>query len=156
MNASPIILLAKVGLVQQATALPESCVIPKPVAEEILLARKPDEVTVWLQNEGRCFVRPASRSLTAARDPRLGTGERAVIARAAAHPGFVGVDDFRARDTARRRGIPGLGTVGVLVRLKRAGRIPELKTVLLQIRQAGGYISDDLLKETLRAVGESL
>lgn len=141
---------------RQAATLPQSLVIPEPVAAEILEGPHTDPATVWLQVEGKMFIRAAAPELNSLSTARLGAGERAVIAWAMAYSGFTAVlDDYRARDTARQLGIKVLGTLGVLARLKRAGRIPELKPIVVQIRQHGGYISDALLEETLRAVGES-
>jgi predicted nucleic acid-binding protein len=57
---------------------------------------------------------------------------------------------------AQRLGVKVLGTVGVVLRLKQAGVIPEAKTALLTIRNAGGYVSDALLREALQRVGEVL
>jgi len=87
----------------------------------------------------------------------MGSGERAVISFAAEISGFVAVlDDLEARVIARRLGIKTLGTVGVVLRLKKAGLIAEAKSHLQQIRKVGGYMSDELFHEALRQVGEQL
>jgi predicted nucleic acid-binding protein len=78
-----------------------------------------------------------------------------VISWAAANPGFVAVlDDSEARIAARRAGIRVIGTVSVILELKRASLIPEIKPHLLEIRRVGGYISDELFQEALRRAGE--
>ena len=56
---------------------------------------------------------------------------------------------------AERIGVKVFGTVGVVIRLKRSGLISEVKSYLLQIRRAGGYIGDELLREALQRSGES-
>ncbi len=84
-------------------------------------------------------------------------GERAVISFAAANSGFVAVlDDLEARTITHRLGIKTLGTVVVVLRLKKAGLISEAKPYLQQIRKVGGYMSDELFREALRQVGEHL
>ena len=66
------------------------------------------------------------------------------------------MDDIEAREIACRLGIKTLGTVGVVLRLKKAGLISEAKSYLQQIRKVGGYMSDELFREALRQVGENL
>ena len=47
-----------------------------------------------------------------------------------------------------------LGTVGVVLRLKKAGLISEVKPHLLKIKSEGGYIGDELFREALLRAGE--
>jgi predicted nucleic acid-binding protein len=47
-----------------------------------------------------------------------------------------------------------LGTVGVVLRLKKAGLISEVKPYLLRIKSVGGYIDDALFREAVRRAGE--
>jgi predicted nucleic acid-binding protein len=87
----------------------------------------------------------------------IGAGERAVISWAAANRDFTAIlDDHEARIAAQRLGIKMLGTVGVVLRFKHAGLIPEAKIALLKIRSSGGFMSDALLHEALRRAGEHL
>jgi predicted nucleic acid-binding protein len=154
-NASPIILLAKVGLIERVPELAQSLVVPQPVVDEILRARG-EAAARWLSEAGRQFIRPAVGELTELSGSNIGSGERAVIAWAAAHRGFRALlDDREARIMAQRLGIRILGTVGVVLRLKKAGLILEARSPLMQIKQVGGYISDDLMREALRSAGES-
>ncbi len=50
--------------------------------------------------------------------------------------------------------IPLMEDLELALRLKRAGLIPEARAPLLQIRNAGGYIGEALLREALRSAGE--
>lgn len=155
-NASPVILLAKVGLIEHVPKLAETLVVPQPVVTEILSHRERDAAAIWLETAGKNFVRPAVAELRQLSTTAMGLGERAVISFAAANSGFIAVlDDLEARATAHRLGIRTLGTVGVVLRLKNAGRIADAKSHLQQIRRVGGYMSDELFREALRQVGES-
>jgi predicted nucleic acid-binding protein len=155
-NASPVILIAKVGLMDCVPALPETLVIPQPVVVEILSIHN-DAAALWLNGAGKKFIRPAVAELTDLAGSEIGAGERSVISWAAAHRGFIAVlDDREARNIAQRLGIKILGTVGVVLRLKRAGLISEVKSHLVKIRTAGGFISDELFREALRTAGEQL
>ena len=156
-NASPVILLAKVGLIQRVPRLVGTLVVPQPVVAEILSYRDKDEAAVWLGEAGQKFIQaPVTESKPLA-SAGIGSGERAVISFAAANPGVIAVlDDLEARVIAHRLGVKTLGTVGVVLRLKKAGLISEAKSHLQQIRKVGGYMSDELFHEALRQAGENL
>ena len=154
-NASPVILLAKVGLIQHISQLVQALVIPQPVVTEIVSFRDKDAAAIWLEKAGQIFVQPPVVELKQLSSAGIGSGERAVISFAAANPNFIAVlDDLEARAIAHRLGIKTLGTVGVVLRLKKAGLISEAKSNLQQIRKVGGYMSDELFHEALRQVGE--
>ena len=156
-NASPIIVLAKVGLLEKVSTLADPLVVPEPVAQEVNRGAADDAAVRWLKSAGRGFIRPAVAVSPQLAVSGIGLGERSVIAWALAHPGFVAVlDDSAARSQARRLGVPVLGTVGVVIRMKQAGLIDKVKPPLLQIRQAGGHIGERLLREATRCAGEDL
>ena len=137
------------------SSLAETFVVPKPVADEIFSVRGEDAAARWLKGKGKQFIRPAVAELTELSGSEIGSGERSVISWAAAHRGFIAVlDDHEARVIAQRLGVKILGTVGVVLRLKKAGLISEAKPHLLQIKKAGGYIGDELFHEALRRAGE--
>jgi len=153
-NASPVILLAKAGLMERVPSLADRFVVPQPVVEEILRVRD-DAAARWLRGPGKQFIRPAVAELAELADSEIGSGERSVISWAAADRGFIAVlDDREARVIAKGFGTKIIRTVGVVLRLKKAGLISEVKPHLQQIKNAGGYIGDGLLREALRSAGE--
>lgn len=101
-NASPVILLAKVGLISFVPLLAQRLVVPEPVAGEILAGGRTDEAAAWIEGEGRKFIGPAASELESLREARIGEGEKAVIAWAVAHPGFIAVLDDAERVPSRR------------------------------------------------------
>jgi predicted nucleic acid-binding protein len=154
-NASPVILLSKAGLIHHVPAVAEPLVIPAPVALEIHQCREVDAAVRWIEGVGKQFIQPPAKELAELAQAVIGPGERAVISWAAANPGFIAVlDDSEARLLARRCGVPVLGTVGVVLDLKAAALIPEIKTYLMEIRRVGGYMSDALFNEALHRAGE--
>jgi predicted nucleic acid-binding protein len=156
-NASPVILLAKAGLIKHLSTLANPLVIPEPVVAEINLHREEDAAVEWLRHEGQEFVQPAVSELLVLSSYGIGAGERSVISWAVANQGFTAVlDDYEARKAAQQLGVPVLGTVGVVLLLKQCNLIPDAKTSLLTIRRAGGFLSDTLLREALKRVGEHL
>ena len=67
---------------------------------------------------------------------------------------FLLIDERLGRQAARRFGIPVRGLLGVLADARRHGQIPALAPLLRQLRDHGFWISDELMAEALRAVGE--
>jgi predicted nucleic acid-binding protein len=97
---------------------------------------------------------PADQALVAALKMLVDDGEAEAIALAREQGWRIVVDDRRARSVARRLEISVIGTVGVLVRAKRSGIIPSLKTVLHDLEAKVFYISGDLREQALRLVDE--
>jgi predicted nucleic acid-binding protein len=51
-------------------------------------------------------------------------------------------------------GIPVHGTLGLVLLAKKRGRIEKARPVLDRLRSAGMYLSDRVLDEALKLVGE--
>ena len=142
---------------EQVATLASPLVVPEPVAAEITRLTGEDAATRWMRSAGKEFVRPPAMETPELSGTQIGDGERAVISWAVAHREFTAVlDDFEARAAAQRLGILVLGTVGVVLRLKQAATIAEVKPLLLKLKSAGAYISDELFREALRRAGERL
>jgi predicted nucleic acid-binding protein len=155
-NASPVILLAKAGVINLVPHLAKPLVIPQPVADEICQSRLADAAVDWIKGVGGQFVRPAAAELAGLSQSDIGPGERSVISWAVANLGFVAIlDDRMARNMAMSLGVRALGTVGVILELKKSGLINEVKPHLSEIRRVGGFMSDALFREALRRAGET-
>ena len=157
-NASPLILLARIDCLELLREPPSSEVSVPDVAFNEVLAGEWFDPHVgairlaagdWLRVEP---VPPAAPGL----DPnRLDAGEFAVLSLAIANPGAIVVlDDRAARAEAIRRQIPLLGTAGILLRAKEQGRIAAVRPPLDAVRQAGLYLTDRLYRTLLRLAGE--
>lgn len=155
LNASPLIALFTS---QQAELLPQlftEIVIPDAVWKEITVAGKADLTSEqlptipWVRRVEIAAVNPA----IAAWD--LGVGESEVLSFALETPGYRAmVDDRAARQCARTLGISTLGTGGVLVLAKKRGLIPTLSTAIQALRDAGLWLSDDLVVLLKQEAGE--
>jgi predicted nucleic acid-binding protein len=64
-------------------------------------------------------------------------------------------DDRAARIEARKRGIPFTGLVGVLLRAKELGLVPNVKPYLEKLREVNFRMSKRLLRIALRQADES-
>ena len=65
------------------------------------------------------------------------------------------IDDANAKKHAKYLGLPVTGTLGVLIKAKQNGFIKELKPILLQLKEKGIYISQNLVELCLKQAGES-
>lgn len=69
-------------------------------------------------------------------------------------PVLLIMDDRAGRLEAKTAGIPALGTAGVIGLAKEMGLIPDARALLMQLKQAGFYLSEKHIDIILRSVGE--
>jgi len=153
-NASPLIVLAKVGHVGVLDELARSWVVPEAVVQEIAAGPVDDpgrKLIEQLPGEQRCSATVPAAIIAWDLDP----GESEVLAWVHEHREYLAiVDDRAARQCAAVFGIKVIGTIGVLVRAKKAGLIAELKPVLAALRAAGLHMSSTLEAEALKLAAE--
>lgn len=154
-NASPVILLGKAGIIQLLPALCSELVIPAGVLAEVADGQSADAGRVWLNGAGRAYLRPVPVLHPVMTGWGGGAGEAEVITWALQNPGFTAVlDDRAARGLAARHGVPVIGSLRVIVRAKECGLIPLARPVLDRLRGSGGYVSDGLIAQAIRLAGE--
>jgi predicted nucleic acid-binding protein len=154
-NASPLIFLARGGMLDFLRLAGDEVVVPQAVADEVQRREMADVTaqalrqTAWLVTVATPPVPPLIQAWD------LGAGESAVLSWAYAAPGTEAiVDDLAARRCAAALGIPVRGTLGLVLTAKQRGLIPLARPVLEQLRQAGMYLSDGVLNQALALVGE--
>lgn len=86
----------------------------------------------------------------------LDLGEAAVISLARANaPCMVIIDEKRGRKIAHQvYGLPVKGTAGLLVEASRRGLLDDLHTILLNLKQAGYYLSESPIESACQAARE--
>ena len=97
---------------------------------------------------------PADSTLVTALEMTIDDGEAETIALALEHHWRVILDDLQARAVAEQMGLTLIGTVGILVRAKRAGLLGEVGPVLQDLGNSGFYLSEPLTREVLFLAGE--
>ena len=153
-NASPLISLFRSGQIDLLPRLFKRIVVPDAVWKEVVV----DECDDLAARELGSQTWPVRESVAVS--PRveawnLGAGETAVLSYALTHPPLRAViDDAAARRCARTLDIPLLGTGGVLLLAKRRGLLPSVTFGLEKLRQAGLWLSDDLVKLLKARAGE--
>ena len=156
-NAGPLVALSLTGRLDLLTDLFREFWIPEPVFYEVAIAG---------------LGRPGSGDLSDIRwashvraspvpDPlliaELDPGEAAVIALArSVAPCLTIIDEKRGRKIAQYiYGLPVKGTAGLLVEANRRGLLGDLRTTLLDLKQAGYYLSDAVIESACAAAQRS-
>ena len=65
------------------------------------------------------------------------------------------IDESKGRKLAKYLGLTITGTLGVLVQAKRNGYLSALKPLLDRVKQTDFRLSEQLIQETLKEVGEN-
>ena len=154
-NTSPLVFLARVGLLKMLREGSTEVVAPEPVLLEIQ-AHGTDDPTVkaifeleWLKLVPAPVVDPEIDAWD------LGAGESAVLTLAALEQGaWAVIDDREARRCARTLNIPVIGTLGLVLLAKQLGQVPLARPVVEHLRISGMYLSDQVVNEALARVGE--
>ena len=157
-NASPLIVLAKAGLLDRLIELADPAWVPQAVVDEILrVDDENDPARRWFERDAipiQVRSTPPMSPFLAAWD--LGAGESAVISLAAGYTdGAVAVlDDLAARRCAEAHGIPFTGTLGLVLLAKKRGLLGSVSRSLELIVAAGLHISPGIIAHCLAKAGE--
>jgi len=154
-NASPLILLAKIGQVDLLLKLATELVIPAGVAAEIHAGPAADPAQDWLRGPGAKTIQPDPPAVAEIAAWDLGAGETAVLNWVHQHPDFEAIlDDRAARKCAHVHNLRVRGTLGVILAAKVRRLLPTAKPACDELIKAGFHIEPALLRESLRLVGE--
>ena len=147
-NAGPLVALSLADRLDLLPALFGEFWIPEPVYLEVTVAGwgRPGAETLaapgWVS---RVREAPSADPLLIA---ELDPGDAAVISLARSLPSaMVVIDEKRGRRMARQvYDLNVKGTAGLLVEAQRRGLLRDLRTVLLDLRQKGYYLSDAIIE----------
>jgi predicted nucleic acid-binding protein len=143
-NSSPFIGLGRISRLDLLEGQFERLLAPEAVADEV------GGLPGWVE-----VAAVADRRLLDAFPSKIHRGEAEVILLGIGHPGAVLVmDDWRARQFAQDRGFTLLGTVGLLLRAKRLGRLTAVRPILDELSRAGFRVSERVVADALRVAGE--
>ena len=151
-NASPIILLEKVGELYLLASLYKNIVIPEAVYQEVFKSYKADfEKPDWIK------VKKVSDSGKAALlAGNLGSGEsEAIVLYLEQNADLLLLDDFSARSKANSMGIKITGIAGILLDAKVKGLIDNVKKILDNLIISDYRISDSLYEDVLVTANEN-
>jgi predicted nucleic acid-binding protein len=151
-DSGPLIHLSWIGRLDLLGFLFDEVLVPSVVRDEVLIA---SEETLGLDDLRRSFASESLRVIsgfpteiaTRRAGTPLGHGEAVAIplAEKLAVDWFLS-DDYPARMEAGRRGLPVMGTVGILRRARNHGHIDEALTYVLQLKALGQWLEDALVE----------
>jgi predicted nucleic acid-binding protein len=155
-DASPLINLARVGHFDLLTAFYGRIVIPQAVYDEVVVRGQSRDGSREVKETSWIEVRvPQDELAVRALATEIGRGEAAAIILAQElQAALLLIDEIRGRRVAQQLGLRVRGTIGILARAKREGRILNLRQVLDLLRARGTWIDQRLYEEVLRLVSE--
>jgi predicted nucleic acid-binding protein len=156
-DASPLIVLAKLGHLDWLRVIYGKVVVPPAVWGEVAVDenRFPDARAIRRALvEGWLEVTPATKAIPpAALD--LGRGEREAIALAEELDAVLIIDEWAGRQVAQRLGLKVTGTAGVLLTAKLRGLTKSLQDELDRLeKETTFWLSSDLRADLLRQASE--
>lgn len=153
-NASPLILLGRIGRLDLMERLAPEIIVPDAVITEIRAGEVKDATAItalrWAES------RRVTDAIVPASVERwdLGSGESQVIAHGLAGARWVVLDDLAARRCATAHGITVIGTLGIVLRSKQRGSIDRAKPWITKLMDVGMFVDRDLLDRVLSIAGE--
>lgn len=159
-DTSPISCLASLGRLDLLEMYGQVRIVS---AVEQELSRHPSERARALVKEAfdrgllRRDVSKAEGPTSLLLEHELDRGEAETLAAAkASRADLVFVDEREGRKWARRLGVPAVGTLGILLRAKREGRLDSVGATMDELTRTYGFvISPALLQRALEQVGET-
>ena len=148
-NASPLIVLARVRQLGLLASLTDEIVIPQAVADEIQAGPTQDQAYQALTSGQFTIVNtPPPPPELIAWD--LGAGETAVLSLAMAKSKWTAIlDDAAARKCARSFSVPLKGTLAVVIMAKQKGLIPSAATVIKALVGGGCRLDDAVVRQAM-------
>ena len=153
-NASPLIVLAQIQCEYLLVDLPGEIVVPQAVVDEINAGPANDAARKYISHGPLRVVEVLPEAIVQGWD--LGRGESAVLSFAVQNRGWRAVvDDGAARRCAHVLGVSVIGTLGIILRARKANLIPAAAPLLRKLKDEGFRLDDEIIRAALSGtVGE--
>jgi len=153
-NASPLILFARIGRLELLERLVPTRLIPNAVLEEVRAGQEKDRTAaVALEWAARYCVADVA-VLASIKHWDLGPGESQVIAHSVGGSRWAVLDDRAARRCAMAHEVPVIGSLGVVLRSKKNRHIDRARPVIKELISAGMFLDDEFVNRVLESIGE--
>lgn len=153
-NSTPLIVLGNAGLLEILQKLYGRILVPEAVYQEV--TAKDDAAGMILLNGADWLRIEEVQNKSDARifSSRLHAGEVEVMLLAREQKAdLLIIDDNAAKSTAKYLGMKVTGSLGVLLRAKQMGIIPDINDAMDQIILNGFYVSEELRKHIILLAG---
>lgn len=157
-DSGPLIALSRLDLLEQLSRVFHRVWIPPMVLAEV--TRKPhlvdaQNLAVAVAQNLIEVIEPSTEERSRVAASRLDPGESEAIALALQHHATLLIDERKGRRLVRTLALDVIGTLGVLVVLRKRGAINRLTPYLDTLKASGYYVDDRLLADTLHRFDES-
>ncbi len=152
-DAGPLVYLAGAGQIELLRLLYSEVVVPSIVFNEVTVAGA--GMVGSAEVAAAAWIRVVDQAPDASLLGRLDAGEAAAIPLAVAMGAVLLVDDGEARAVAGERGIPVIGSLGVLLGAKQRGHLDVVGPVLDRMVDLGMFVSSPLRARVLALAGEA-
>jgi predicted nucleic acid-binding protein len=153
-DSSPLISLAIIGKIDLLEKLFECVYVPHAVYEEVIANNKPysNEIKQFLIGRVKCTQNKVAVEMLLS---DIGKGEsEAIILAIEEKADYLLVDDLKARKLAKLNGLVIIGTMGILLKAKKAGFISAVKPLIDELLDNNIRIGDKIIALTLTAAQE--
>lgn len=160
-DAGPLLYLGATGRIGLLRDLFGTVVVTPEVIEEVVdpAQELPGAAQVAAAEGAGWLVRRALGDGARLRDALLAEldgGEASAIALASElGADLLLIDDRRGREVARRMSLAVKGTLGVLIEARDRGLLERLAPAIGELREAGLWVTDDVVARVLALVGET-
>jgi predicted nucleic acid-binding protein len=152
-DASPLIVLSRARRLDLLILAGTTIHVPESVDREV--RRHSDDAARALDTIAWLRTVPDAERLPLVRGWDLGPGESAVLEWAQANrPARAILDDYAARQLASVLAVRFTGTLGLALLAKQRGIVPHARPLIGELTQAGLYLSEVVVEQALRLVGE--
>jgi predicted nucleic acid-binding protein len=129
--------------------------VPHAVLDELLSAEAPSAVRRWATNPPQWLELLSPSTNRIANIPKLDRGETEAIALAEElNADWLLIDELAGRKEALNRGIPTVGTLGILLEGHRMGTL-DFSSSLKQLSSLGFHVSQSLTQQMLLSLEKS-
>ncbi len=151
-DTSPPLHLGRIGRLDLLPTVVGRVTVPRTVWNELVHPETRADVSAALRSADWLHVVDDP----AAQDLGLDPGETAAILLAEdMHADALLIDERRGRAAAIARGISVIGTLGVVAGARHIGALERAAPVVAELRADGFWLSDALVAEFLRVLGET-
>ncbi len=152
-NTSPLIVLAKAGLLELLPKLFSEIVVPTAVRDEIMAGSDGDAMKKALPIQRWLRVVELTPPLSPLAAMQLGRGEAEAVEYARRHGDCtVLLDDRAGRRAAHAFGLRVFGTLSVVAAASKQGHVRSFDETLDRLRGAGLYVSDSVVEAVRRGL----
>lgn len=154
-NASPLILFARIDRLDLFAKLAGSVVVPQAVLREVEAGSARDQAVAHVRRMAS-LTKVADRQVPdSIRAWDLGAGESQVLVHAVERPGAgVVLDDLGARRCAQSLGLPMMGSIGVVLLCRQRGIVEWARPLIEALCEVGLRLRPAIKDQALAKVGE--